>query len=91
MKKKTVKRAVALRYDAEHDEAPRVVAGGRGHIAERIVEAARRHGVPLRQDHDLVQLLEGLAPGQQIPPELYRAVAEVLVFVYRLGRDAALR
>jgi flagellar biosynthesis protein len=83
-KKKT--RAVALKYEADKDVAPRVVAKGRDFIAEKIIEAARIHGVPLYQDNNLVQVLEALDLDTQIPPELYRAVAEVLAFIYRLNR-----
>jgi len=82
-KKKT--RAVAVKYEADKDAAPRVVAKGRDFIAEKIIEAARIHGVPLYQDKNLVQVLEALDLDTQIPPELYRAVAEVLAFIYRLN------
>ena len=78
-------RAVALKYEADKDAAPRVVAKGRDFIAEKIIEAARIHGVPLYQDKNLVQVLEALDLDTQIPPELYRAVAEVLAFIYRLN------
>jgi len=77
--------AVALRYAPREDEAPRLTAKGRGHIAEKIVELARRHGVPIRQDRNLVQVLSRLDLEQDIPPSVYRAVAEILAFVYRLS------
>ena len=79
-------KAVALTYDKEKDTAPRVVAKGRGPIAEKIIETARDHQVPMVEDENLVQVLEALDLETQIPPELYRAVAEVLAFVYRLNR-----
>jgi flagellar biosynthesis protein len=79
-------KAVALRYEQAKDEAPRVVARGRGPVAERIMAVAREHGVPLHADPNLVEVLGGLELDLAIPPELYRAVAEVLVFVYRLNR-----
>ncbi len=82
--KKTPK-AVALKYDRTADKAPKVVAKGRGHVAAKIVELAREAGVPLVADQNLVQVLEKLDLELEIPPELYRAVAEVLVFVYRLN------
>jgi flagellar biosynthesis protein len=82
--KKTPK-AVALKYDRHADAAPRVVAKGRGHLAERIQQVARESGVPILTDENLVQVLEALELDLEIPPELYRAVAEVLVFVYRLN------
>lgn len=75
--------AVALRYDLERESSPRVVAKGSGHVAERIIELAREHDIPIREDPDLVQSLAQLDLGQVIPAELYPAVAEVLAYVYR--------
>jgi flagellar biosynthesis protein len=72
------KRATALRYDG-HD-APRVVATGKGMVAEKILEAAREAGVPLREDAVLMEALATLELEQEIPPELYRAVAEALAW-----------
>ena len=80
------KKAAALRYDRARDHAPKVVAKGRGKMADRIVAAAREHNVPLVEDRNLVQMLEVLDLDTEIPQELYQAVAEVLVFVYRLNR-----
>jgi flagellar biosynthesis protein len=80
------KKAAALRYDHQKSAAPQVVAKGRGKVAERIVALAREHQVPMVQDRNLVQMLEALDLNTDIPPELYQAVAEVLVFVYRLNR-----
>ena len=84
MRKKKAK-AVALKYETEKDSAPRVVAKGRDLIAEKIIETARAHNVPLYEDKNLVQVLEALDLDTAIPPELYRAVAEVLAFIYRLN------
>jgi flagellar biosynthesis protein len=84
MKKKS--KAVALKYDKEKDAAPRITAKGRGFVAEKIIEAARAHNVPLQEDKNLVQVLEALDLETEIPAELYRAVAEVLAFIYRLNR-----
>ena len=81
---KTLK-AVALRYDKEKDPAPKVIAKGRGDIAEKIIEIATAHNLPLYEDKNLVQILEALELETEIPPELYRAVAEVLAFIYRLN------
>jgi flagellar biosynthesis protein len=78
-------KAVALKYEKEKDAAPRIVAKGRGLVAEKIIEAARAHRVPLYEDKNLVQVLEALDLETEIPPELYRAVAEVLAFIYRLN------
>lgn len=84
MKKKKAK-AVALKYEVEKDSAPRVVAKGRDFIADKIIETAKAHNVPLYEDKNLVQVLEALDLDTEIPPELYRAVAEVLAFIYRLN------
>lgn len=86
MKTPSKKKAAALRYDYGEDNAPRVVAKGRGKIAEKIVELAKAHEVPLVEDHNLVQMLEAFDVDTRIPPELYQAMAEVLVFVYGLNR-----
>jgi flagellar biosynthesis protein len=75
--------AVALRYDGTG--APRVTARGRGEVAERILAIAREHQVPVREDRNLVQLLALVELGDEVPAELYRAVAEVIAFAYRLS------
>ena len=81
-------RATALRYEGR--DAPKVVATGKGLVAEKILEAAREAGIPLREDPVLVQALATLELEQEIPPELYRAVAEALAWAYRLsGRRKA--
>ncbi len=82
------RRAVALRYDREKDEAPRIVAKGSGYICERILEIARAHGITIYEDKDLIELLSRLELYQTIPPELYQVTAEVLAFVYRLNKLA---
>ncbi len=79
------RRAVALGYDRAANAAPKVVATGAGPIAERIIELARQHGVPIREDRDLVQLLGKLDLGEMIPAELYPVIAEVFAFVYRMN------
>jgi flagellar biosynthesis protein len=82
------RRATALRY-VESSEAPEVVATGAGEIARRILEAAEAAGVPVRQDPALVEALSKLDVGRTIPPELYVAVAEALVWAYRLDAKAS--
>jgi flagellar biosynthesis protein len=77
------KLASALTYDTE-DVAPRVVASGSGLLAERIIDVAEEHEVPIREDRVLAEALAALNVGDLIPPELYQVVAEVLAFVYRL-------
>jgi len=78
-------KAVALKYDGKRDQAPRVIAKGRGNIAEKIIDIAKEHHVPLYEDKNLIQILEALDLETEIPQELYRAVAEVLAFIYRLN------
>lgn len=78
-------RAVALHYDQEG--APTVLATGEGEIARLIKERAEAAGVPLVEDPKLSYLLSKIPLGDEIPPELYRAVAEVLVFVLRLEKS----
>jgi len=75
--------AVALRYEATRDPAPKVVAGGRGRIAEQILEIAFAHGVKVREDGDLAQLLSSIDLESEIPIEAFAAVAEILTYVYR--------
>jgi len=86
--KERLERAVALRYEHEKDDAPRVVAKGRGEIAKQIIEIAKEHGVTIYEDDDLVEVLSRLDLNQLIPPELYYAIAEVLAFVYRVNGRA---
>lgn len=80
-----MEKAVALLYDRARGGAPQVVASGRGEIAARIVETARQSGVEVVEDPDLLELLARVPVGQEIPSELYLAVAEVLAFVYRVN------
>jgi flagellar biosynthesis protein len=85
---KKSKKAVALRYQAEKDHAPRLTAKGGGLIAKKIIQLARAHGIPITEDPDLVEVLVQLDWQEHIPPQLYQAVAEVLAFVYRLNRKS---
>jgi flagellar biosynthetic protein FlhB len=80
--------AVALRYSANEMMAPRVVAKGAGFIARRIREIARQHSIPLMENKPLARLLyRQVEVGQEIPENLYRAVAEVLAYVLRLRQN----
>ena len=80
--------AVALQYDAQKDRAPRVVAKGRGHVAENILAVAQKNSVPVYQNKTLVNMLMALELDREIPPELYHAIAEVMAYVYRLDKKA---
>jgi flagellar biosynthesis protein len=79
--------AAAIKYNSEQDGAPKVTASGRGTIAEKIIAIAEENGIPLKNDPELVQILSKLQVGAEIPVELYRAVAEILTFVYSLNEE----
>ncbi|ADR19449.1 EscU/YscU/HrcU family type III secretion system export apparatus switch protein [Calditerrivibrio nitroreducens] len=80
------KKVTALRYDQEKDSAPKVVAKGRGIIAEKILEKAKEHNVLIKEDPDLLEALYKLDIYQEIPENLYRVVAEILSEVYRINK-----
>lgn len=82
MKKEEKTVAAALKYDNKKDSAPKVIAKGRGTVAEKIIELAKKNNVPIKSDPSLVQILCKLDIDEQIPIELYRAVAEILAFIY---------
>ena len=85
---KKVKQAIALEYDPE-DEAPTVIASGKGALAERIIEIAKDADVPVHRDDKLADTLSRLDIGEMIPPELYEVVAEILVFVDAMDKIRA--
>lgn len=86
MENQELKKAVALRYDLDKDDVPVVVAKGRGIIAENIARLAQQNLVPVRQDKQLAEYLMALEIYQEIPPELYGVVAEILAFIYRMDQ-----
>jgi len=77
--------AVALHYDRDRKGAPRVVAKGSGAIGEKIIEVARANNIPIEENEALAGALSHVELGDEIPEELYKAVAEVLIFVLRLS------
>lgn len=79
--KKEQKISVALKYSPEENQAPQVIASGKGYMAEKIIEKAKESDVPLYEDSKLANTLSKLEIGDVIPPELYSVVAEILVFV----------
>jgi flagellar biosynthesis protein len=81
-------KAAALAYNGAEDSVPRVVASGRGLLAERILDEARKHNISVYKDPLLVEALVQLDVGQYIPPELYEAVAKILAFIYYLDDKA---
>ncbi|TCO79966.1 EscU/YscU/HrcU family type III secretion system export apparatus switch protein [Marinisporobacter balticus] len=76
--------AAAIKYDKEHDKAPVIVAKGEGYIAQKIKEIASELDIPTYKDEKLVNQLNNLSIGEEIPPELYQVVAEILAFIIRL-------
>ncbi len=86
-----IKQAVALNYDRQAGGAPKVVAGGKGEIAQKILAAARHAGVEIVEDVDLLEVLGKVPIGQEIPPQLFQAVAEILAFVYQANNSYAAR
>ena len=87
-KEEKVKQAIALEYDPS-DDAPRVIASGRGALAERIIERAQESDVPIHRDDKLADTLSRLDIGDMIPPELYEVVAEILIFVDSMDKIKA--
>lgn len=80
-----VRQAVALHYDDARGQTPKVVARGHGSMAEQIIAAARAAGVDIVEDADLLEVLGRIPVDQEIPPELFQAVAEILAFLYRMN------
>ena len=85
---KKPKQAIALEYDPS-GEAPRVIASGKGALAERIIEKAKEADVPVHRDDKLAETLSRLEIGDMIPPELYEVVAEILIFVDSMDKIKA--
>jgi flagellar biosynthesis protein len=80
------KKAVAIQYD-EEVTVPKVVAVGQGLVAEKIIEAAKAHDVPIVEDREVVAKLVHLPLGGEIPPEMYEAVAKILAFLYKMDYE----
>lgn len=80
--------AAALGYQSHTDQAPKLLAKGRGLVADRILSVAKEHDRPVYKDERLAQQLQNLSLGDSIPPELYEVVAEVLVFIAKMDQRA---
>jgi flagellar biosynthesis protein len=85
-KKEKRKQAVALRYRPDKDPAPKVAAKGSGLVAENIIDIARKHGIPVKDDPDLIEVLSKLDIEEEIPPTIYIVVAELLAYIYSMNR-----
>jgi flagellar biosynthesis protein len=77
------KKAAALQYERDHDAAPRLLAKGQGHVADRILEIAQQNQIPVHQDPALIEILSKMDLQEEIPAECYRVVAEILAFIYK--------
>ena len=86
-KRNPLKKAVALRYIPDQDRAPKVTAKGSGILAQKIIELAQKHGVPIKEDPALIQILAQLDFYQEIPPSVYVVVAEILAFIYSMNNQ----
>lgn len=84
------KKAAALRYNEAQDRAPKVVAKGVGRVAIRIIEKAKEFDVPIFQNEALANSLMGLEVDENIPPELYKAVVEVFIWLNKVEQKAQL-
>ena len=78
------KKAVALGYNKSQDNAPKVLASGAGEIANKIISLAKEHDIPIKEDPDLIEILSKVEVDQEIPPNLYKAVAEIFSFLYKI-------
>lgn len=86
---KEIKKATALSYSPNEDKAPKIIASGKGVLAEKILEKAKQEEIPVVEDSSLVEELVKLGIGTEIPIELYEVVAEILSFVSRVDDKAA--
>lgn len=78
------KEAVALRYTPGKDQAPKIIASGKGDFADRIIDKAKENEIPVVEDGNLANTLVSFKVGAEIPPELYEVVAEILIFISKL-------
>jgi len=80
-------KAAALRYDTKKENAPRLIAKGEGKTAENIIKIAELHNLPIKKDEDLIELLSKVEIDKEVPDALYKAVAEVFSFVYKITKN----
>ncbi|MEE9258644.1 MAG: EscU/YscU/HrcU family type III secretion system export apparatus switch protein [Nitrospinaceae bacterium] len=85
-KNKNLKSAVALKYRTDQDPAPKISAKGEGLVAERIIALAKENQVPIKEDPDLVQILSQVDINREVPASVYKVVAELLAFVYKMNQ-----
>lgn len=87
MKEKMNKKAVVLKYDKEKSSAPKVIAKGKGYLAEKIIKTAKENKVPLKENDELIDYLMAINLYEEIPPELYSVIAEILAFIYKANQN----
>jgi len=82
-----IRKSIALKWDREQDDAPRMIASGKGPLAERIIQLAQDAGIPVLEDPVLAGILADSPAGTEIPPELYQLAAEVYIFLLELEQQ----
>ena len=88
MKQNQIKNlAISLKYSGGSNHAPKVTAKGQGWVAEKIIAMAQQQNIPIKKDKDLVELLEKIDVGREIPESLYKLVAELLAWVYQINNE----
>ena len=90
MKKFTNTKAVALKYKAYEDNAPKILAKGKGEIAKKIIEKAKKYDVPMFQNEEIANMLLSVEVGEEVPAKIYNAVVEVFIWLYKLEEKAQL-
>ncbi len=84
MKDENNKKAAALKYNMEKDNAPKIIASGKGEIAKKILKKAEEEDIHIEKNQDIAEILVKMEIGEEIPPELYEVIAEILSFIYDL-------
>ncbi len=87
MEKKFIQKAAALKYDIEKQNAPKLIAKGEAQIAKNIIKIAQENNLPIKKDEDLIELLSKLDIDKEIPQSMYKAVAEIFSFIYKLTKQ----
>ncbi len=82
------KEVIALEYDNSKNSAPKVTAKGKGKTAQKIIELAEKNDIPIKKDEDLVELLSKVELDKEVPTEMYKAVAEVFNFIYKITKKS---
>jgi len=85
-KEERSKKAIAMRYDSAKERTPRVIAKGKGNVANNIIKVAQLHKLPIKKDEDLLELLSKVELDREVPENLYKAVAELFSFVYKVTK-----